>query len=274
MTIPVYVINLDHCRDRWKLISENLDRIGLKATRISAIDKAQLQDHPATRRLGVGHVACLQSHCKAMAALLDTDAPAALILEDDAELGHTVPDIIRDIDWWPDGHGVVKLDRRSFHAERTWLGRPVGQTPDGRVLRPLRRAHVRACGYLIDRFTAEEVVGIWADQFVPIDTLALPLDRLAIGARREATSGSALRDSAPAAGAGGLVHRHRSGPRQASVEAAQGDPVGTPVARALGRDDGSSVARGRTVSEQKRLTAAFGASRRPSGGNHGETDRH
>ena len=175
MTIPVYVINLDHCRDRWKLISENLDRIGLKATRISAIDKAQLQDHPATRRLGVGHVACLQSHCKAMAALLDTDAPAALILEDDAELGHTVPDIIRDIDWWPDGHGVVKLDRRSFHAERTWLGRPVGQTPDGRVLRPLRRAHVRACGYLIDRFTAEEVVGIWADQFVPIDTLLFHL---------------------------------------------------------------------------------------------------
>ena len=107
--IPTFVINLDRSKDRWKLISENLDQIGLDATRISAIDKAQLHDHPATLRLGVGHVACLQSHCKAMAAFLATDAPAALVLEDDAELSSAVPDIIRDIDWWPEEHGVVHL---------------------------------------------------------------------------------------------------------------------------------------------------------------------
>ena len=170
-----FVINLDRCRERWELITENLDRIGLEATRVAAIDKALLQDHPATRRLGVGHVACLQSHCKAMTAFLDTDAPAALILEDDAEVGGAVPDLIRDIDWWPDGHGLVKLDCFSFNGGRTWLGRPVGCTSDGRELRPIMRGHVGACGYLIDRFTAEEVVRTCADGFIPIDTLLFHL---------------------------------------------------------------------------------------------------
>ena len=47
---------------------------------------------------------------KAMRALLDTDAPAALILEDDAEVGASVPAIIQSVEWWPEGHGLVKLD--------------------------------------------------------------------------------------------------------------------------------------------------------------------
>ena len=173
--IPVYVINLDQYRHRWELISKNLDQIGCKAARIPAIDKAQLCDHPATRRLGVGHVACLKSHGKAMAAFLDTDAPAALILEDDAEVGSAVPEIIRNIDWWPEGHGLVKLDCTDFHGKRIWIGHPVGRTPDGRALHPIVRRHIGAYGYLIDRFTAEEVLKTWADGFVPIDTLLFHL---------------------------------------------------------------------------------------------------
>lgn len=175
MRAAAFVINLDRCRERWELISENLDRIGLEATRVAAIDKALLRDHPATSRLGVGHVACLQSHCKAMGAFLDTDAPAALILEDDAEVGHAVPGLIRDIDWWPEGHGLVKLDSTDHHGAHIWLGRSIGSTPDGRVLRPIARSHIGACGYLIDRYTAEEVVRTWADGFVPIDTLLFHL---------------------------------------------------------------------------------------------------
>lgn len=146
MQALAFVINLDRCRERWELITENLDRIGLEATRISAIDKALLQDHPATRRLGVGQVACLQSHCKAMTAFLDTDATAALILEDDAEVGDAVPGLIRDIEWWPEGHGLVKLDSTDHHGVRIWLGRPIGCTPDGRSLRPIKRRHMGAYG--------------------------------------------------------------------------------------------------------------------------------
>ena len=36
--IPVYVINLDRRPDRWQAISERLDRLGIEASRIAAVD--------------------------------------------------------------------------------------------------------------------------------------------------------------------------------------------------------------------------------------------
>ena len=95
MSVPVYVINLDRCPDRLRLISANLDRIGLPFFRIGAIDGQTLVDEPACRRMNPGHVGCARSHYKAHSAFLDTDAAAALILEDDVEVAGTVPRIIR-----------------------------------------------------------------------------------------------------------------------------------------------------------------------------------
>ena len=41
--------------------------------------------------VNLGAVACIQSHAKALRRLLETDAEAALILKDDAELAVDVP---------------------------------------------------------------------------------------------------------------------------------------------------------------------------------------
>ena len=48
MPLPTFVINLARSADRWRAISENLDRIGLAATRIEAVDGETLTPPPRT----------------------------------------------------------------------------------------------------------------------------------------------------------------------------------------------------------------------------------
>ena len=171
MSLPAFVINLDRSTDRWQLIRENLGRIGLKATRIVAIDGLSLPSDPSTRLLGAGTVACALSHYKAMAAFLNCAAPAALILEDDADVGASVPSIIQSLDWWPQGHGLVQLVSERRARNRIWLGHSVGVTPDGRKLYPIVYKHMGGYGYLIDRDTAEQVLGVAPNVPMPIDQL-------------------------------------------------------------------------------------------------------
>ena len=171
MSLPVFVINLDRSADRWQLIRENLDRIGLNATRIVAIDGLSLPGDPSTRLLGAGTVACALSHYKAMAAFLKCAAPAALILEDDADVGTSVPSIIQSLDWWPQGHGLVQLISEKRARNRTWLGHTVGFTPDGRTLHPIIYKRMDGHGYLINRDTAEQVLVVAPDVPMPIDHL-------------------------------------------------------------------------------------------------------
>lgn len=97
---------------------------------------------------------------KAMQALLETDAPAALILEDDAEVGASVPAIIQSVEWWPKGHGLVKLESPYRSRSRLIVRDSIGATPDGRALHPIVRKHVCAFGYLVDRATAGRVTAL------------------------------------------------------------------------------------------------------------------
>ena len=169
--LPVYVINLDRRPDRWKAMSAQLDRLGMDAMRIPAIDKETLAGDPALLRLGAGHVACARSHYKAMQALVASRAPAALILEDDVEIGEAVPALIETVDWWPGEHGVVKLESTVKPDEQIWLGEPVGATPDGRTLQPIAYSHLGAYGYLIDYDAALNVLDIAPATPMPIDHL-------------------------------------------------------------------------------------------------------
>ena len=159
MTIPIFTINLDSRPDRWSLLSENLDGIGLKATRIDAVDKLAVADDPMTLYLGVGHVACYRSHCLAMQAFLGTNAPAALILEDDAELHPSLAEVLADLCWLPPEYGLVKMGTVLDLWDHTvWLGHPVGSTGHGHELRPIMHRDYGAEGYLINRATAAEAL--------------------------------------------------------------------------------------------------------------------
>ena len=173
--LPVFVINLDRRQDRWAAVSANMERLGMKATRISAIDKLSLTDDPALLKMGAGHVACARSHYKAMQALVASGAPAALILEDDVEVGESVPALIKAVDWWPGEFGLVKLDNTITPDKRIWLGHSAGATPDGRTLRPIVRSHLGAYGYPIDYDAALEVLEVAPATPMPIDHLLFNL---------------------------------------------------------------------------------------------------
>ena len=167
-TIPAYVINLDRRTDRWKTISENLQQIGVRAERIPAVEAQALAARDEREielggvplyRINYGSAANMMGHANAMKRLLlSQGTPAALILEDDAELSPDTADLLRSTDWWPKGALAVRLedDHRGRGGRLLW--RPCGKTPSGRDLCRFERRIPGSAAYLISRRGAEIVL--------------------------------------------------------------------------------------------------------------------
>ena len=89
---PVYVINLDGEPHRWKAAEDMLKYWEVKDyTRISAYDGREddLGDILKGRypdAMTSGEVGCTTSHLKAMKEFLKTDAPCAIMMEDDCDI--------------------------------------------------------------------------------------------------------------------------------------------------------------------------------------------
>lgn len=157
--LPVYVINLDRRPDRWAAMSAQLDRLGIEATRIPAVDarllaaqerwEMETNGNPPFWRINLGAAAGMLSTSKAMIGLLGSDAPAALILEDDAELAPDTPSLLGGTGWWPAGAHIVRLEAGGDKSRP--LRQPSGRTPTGRMLHRLERWNSGAAAYLIDR---------------------------------------------------------------------------------------------------------------------------
>ena len=147
--LPIFVINLDRRPDRMRSIVVNLDQLGLKAHRIPAVDSRTVTDEELNERVSLngssrsieldrGAGACVFSHLQALDKFLSgSDALAALMLEDDAELAADVPALLESTGWWPAGAKIIRLENLHRHSRGLW--RPSGKTPNGRDLRRLER---------------------------------------------------------------------------------------------------------------------------------------
>ena len=164
--LPVYIISLDRRPDRWTEMSEQLDRLGMEAERIPAVDATLLHKQeererqtpvdPRHWRVGIGAAACIFSHRKALARFLESERPAALILEDDAVLATDTSGLLHSLEWWPPGAHVIRLAvpnaaNANRNRGKAYLRDPSGQTPNGRQVRRIERWAGDASAYLIDR---------------------------------------------------------------------------------------------------------------------------
>src|SRR5262245_14594338 len=101
-----YIINLDAATDRWSSIEKTFEKTSFEVVRISGVDGATLHFPIKEYSEGLyrwfhgrpaspGHVGCYLSHVKAMKTFLESDAPHALIVEDDLTLGDDFEEVLR-----------------------------------------------------------------------------------------------------------------------------------------------------------------------------------
>ena len=176
--LPVFIFNLDRRPDRWAAMSAQMDRLGMEATRIPAVDARLLaaQDeweqrtngNPPAWNADPGAVACAYSHRKALRAFLDTGEQAALILEDDAELADDTPSLLEAVDWWPPEARMITLTPGVVPVP---LYPASAETPSGRTVHRFERFASCAAAYLVTREGAEFVSPHLNDPKLPTDVL-------------------------------------------------------------------------------------------------------
>lgn len=116
-----YVINLDRSKDRLVAIAAQLENIGLSFIRISAVDGKQanfeelacIDEQSYQSKHGKpslpGELGCYLSHVKAIRTFLSSDAPFALILEDDAIFDSGLCEAVSELIRYPKKWDMVKL---------------------------------------------------------------------------------------------------------------------------------------------------------------------
>ena len=107
LSIPVLFINLDQSSDRLLFMRRQAERLGLEFERIPAVDALHVPvdlagyfAHIQTGKLPIiddAAVGCYASHLKALRRFEQTDAPAALILEDDALLPDNIVQVLDEL---------------------------------------------------------------------------------------------------------------------------------------------------------------------------------
>ena len=177
--LPVFVVNLDRRPDRMRSIAANLNRLGLKACRIPAVDARTVTDEELTERVSLdgffravefdrGAGACVLSHLRALDTFLSSsEAPAALILEDDAELAADLPTFIDSIDWWPADAKLVKIE--TWGKKGRLLSRACAEPYRGRELRHIAVFVAGACGYIVNRDSARYLLENCRNVTFPMD---------------------------------------------------------------------------------------------------------
>jgi glycosyl transferase family 25 len=118
MSTEILVINLDRSADRLLFQQHQMTRLGLKFSRLKAVDGNEISDETFRRLafrwqrpLSRTEVACLLSHAKAWQRALDL-GQSVLVLEDDAVLSERLPAFLSDLTAYPQDFGIVHLGVR------------------------------------------------------------------------------------------------------------------------------------------------------------------
>jgi glycosyl transferase, family 25 len=171
----VLYINLDRDEHRRRLIHAELDRIGLTATRVPAVERLAVPAdlagyfaHVVQKRAPLiepGAIGCYASHLRAYKKIIAEQAAATLVLEDDAVLDDDLAEVIRHtLAMLPADWDMVHLGQLSRYAVK-----PLAALPNGRALVRYSRIPSGTAGYLISLAGAKKMLDPEISRFWAID---------------------------------------------------------------------------------------------------------
>lgn len=162
MDIPVFIVNLPSATGRRNAILSQCHAIGLQATLVEAVDGRNLSPEElaacydakragaAGRELSRPEIGCALSHLKIYRKILDDNLPGALILEDDAQLGAALPEVLREVALKtpPDTPSVILLSHLKYYVLKNAVPLDNGR----KLVFPYpKRDAARTHGYFITR---------------------------------------------------------------------------------------------------------------------------
>ena len=164
MKLAIFLINLDRDADRLSHMAGQFAREGLAFTRLPAVYGLAMPDwmkpyfldsrDQVASRLKPGEIGCYASHLLAARTLLDTDAPFALICEDDLALPEGFAALLRSASAaLPAGWDILRLSNPA-KAPYTVLAR---LTPGHDLVRYSRVPNNTGC-QLLSRTGAEKLL--------------------------------------------------------------------------------------------------------------------
>lgn len=157
-TIPVYYINLASRPDRRALMEHQFEQLGIAAERVEAVRMDEVPAelvawHGTTHslwRLAAGDLACGLSHQRSWSRLLESGAPAALVLEDDVRIASPVLDFLDPELPGRLGADLLKLETFQSPVKLGSSSQRVGTTD----LRELCSSQMGGAAYILTRDAA------------------------------------------------------------------------------------------------------------------------
>jgi glycosyl transferase family 25 len=171
----VFVINLEEDQDRLQAIDGQLARLGIRYERFPGFRGAQLppwlreqffDEHDLPNAgLGPGEIGCYASHLGLYGKIVEerVEGPV-LVLEDDAQLGSRLPEVLANLHSLPKGWDIVRLSGmpHSAYVSIASLTREISVVRYWRI-------PTRTTGYFINRQGAERILFAKKRRFRPVD---------------------------------------------------------------------------------------------------------
>ncbi len=172
--IPVYCINLAERRDRWDRMQQVATDAGVSLIRVDACDAddAGRFEPPPTklktqsgRKLATVEVACVLSHWKSWRMFIESNAAAAVVLEDDVVLSPDFAALLQ-ADWIPAQADIVRIEA----SRRDNVLEHIRSIPGhDRQLGRMKTSQYGTGGYAITRKGAEKLINAQGAILDPID---------------------------------------------------------------------------------------------------------
>lgn len=152
-TLPIYFINLASRADRREHMEVELAQLGLVGERIDAVTRDRV---PPDLHTGVppSYIASRLSHMSAWQRLVESGAPAAIVLEDDVIFAPAFVDFI-DPAVTGLGADLIKLET---YRRRVLLGATARAVGAASQVRELQSSHFGAAAYLISADAARRAL--------------------------------------------------------------------------------------------------------------------